>query len=165
MPEITELEAMSLPAWKRERKQPLHGPVFVQPPRYGTTRPQPIRRGPWQKLTNIALAMFAATTMTLVATTPTHAAGGTTQNASQDSTCDAKRGPENTSLGALYYVREVMDDAISKYGEYKKGDSTALVRIELNNDYICWVPKEHQATLLFLTDNLLVWMLDILQAD
>jgi len=83
--------------------------------------------------------------------------------------CSYNSGMENESIGALYYVREVMDDAIIKYERYqsaRKSDPTAkLEAIETHNDYLCDVRASLQGTLEFMTVNLLIWAIDYLNSD
>lgn len=143
--------------WKRERPLPLFGPpVPPAPPVWNPKQPaRRPRRGPWQKL--LGMAVGAIVIANVLSATPSYADA-------QD-TCDMSDGPDNVNLGALLYVRETMDDAIEKYHAYKQGDMQALRNIEMDNDYICWIPRSQQATLRFMTENLLIFVLDIMQLD
>jgi len=138
---IGEPGPASRPWWKRER-------VPAQ-----TSLVKPLVRGPIRKLMAGAIAL--ALTASIMSASPASANEG----------CDMKNGPDNVTLGALLYVREVFDDAVEKYKEYKTTNSAgAIQHIERDNDYLCWIPKEQQFTLQYLTDTLLIWTIDILQS-
>ena len=147
------------PVWWRPRPtpqqtEPMRPPVWKP----GQRPAQPPRRGPWQKLGRIALAV-AITAHVAFAATPAQA------SVEDQSECHLNSGPQNASLGALLYVREVVDDAVIKYRDFQADPKKigALERIEMDNDYLCDVPREYQDTLRFMTLNIIIYILDIMQ--
>lgn len=136
------------PAWKRERRAPIQGPKL---PPTGSVWKQ--KRGPIRKLINLGFAAVITASIALAATPSAHASEG----------CDSNSGPEGITIGALSYVREVFDDAIIKMEERQiSGNRQALGHIELDNDYLCDAPAAVQPTLRFMTESLLIFVMDVM---
>lgn len=130
-----------------------------------TTTPAPAwkRPRPSRVLARAATAL-ALTALVAVHAPQAHAAQPVTGTDRPDDTCDMASGPEGATIGALLYAHEVLDDAIGKYRAYKQ-TGVPMADIETANDYICDVPKQFQGTLTFLTTNVLVFVLDVMQLD
>jgi len=79
-----------------------------------------------------------------------------------NSMCDANQGAARGAIGALYYVREVMDDAIIKAEQHYADPSKRFEEIEVSNDYLCDVPRTFQPTVQYLTITLLGYILDVM---
>lgn len=144
-----------LPAWKRERRAPLQGPRLPMTPetwKPGHSRTW-ARRGPLQKLIHLGFAAAITASIAWASAPTVHASDG----------CDTNSGPEGVTIGALSYVREVFDDAILKVEERKiQGDRQALGNIELDNDYLCDTPAVVQPVLRFMTESLLIYVMDVM---
>jgi hypothetical protein len=171
MPETTQ--ATSHPAWWRPRPTPVQ-PEPMHPPVWKSgRRPQPVRRGPWQKLGRIALAVaitahvaFAATSAQAQERPHPDSYGEPDRSLTQDG-CDVNSGPEGVTIGALRYVATVFEDAATKQEHYRRDPEYARrfrsqESVEMRNDFLCDVPADFQPTLEFMTMNLLVFVMDIM---
>jgi hypothetical protein len=146
--------------WKRDRLAPIQGPLLPPTPPVWKREQRPVRqpkRGPMAKLINVACAIAITASIAVAATPAVHA--------QEQDGCDLNAGPSNATLGALKYVREVFDDAVIKYEDYQADPKKigALEHVEMDNDFLCDVPRQYQETLRFMTLNVLIFVMDIMQ--